>query len=72
MSPRTETLRVTIDNRVLEAAPGATILELARANGIPIPTLCYTEGLSAFGGCRLCIVEVEGSNRFPTACTTPS
>ena len=71
MSRPSARLSVTIDSQALAVEPGLTILQAARRNGIYIPTLCFLEGLSAFGGCRMCIVEVEGTNRFPTACTTP-
>lgn len=47
-----------------------TILELAEENGIHIPTLCHMEGLSEFGGCRMCMVEVKGSNKLLPACMT--
>ena len=50
---------------------GQTILQAARASGKYIPTLCYLEGLSAVGACRLCIVEVSGVGRLLPACTTP-
>lgn len=50
-------MRVTIDGRDFEAEPGETLLAVARRNGIPIPTLCFHEGLEAWGGCRLCMVE---------------
>ncbi|MGA2785944.1 MAG: molybdopterin-dependent oxidoreductase [Verrucomicrobiota bacterium] len=61
-----------IDGRLCEAAEGQTILEIARANNIPIPTLCYLQGLTSWGGCRLCIVEIEGSPKIVPACTTPA
>jgi NADH dehydrogenase/NADH:ubiquinone oxidoreductase subunit G len=48
-----------IDGREVTAAAGTTLLEAARAAGIEIPTLCYHERLEPFGGCRLCVVEVE-------------
>ncbi len=48
-----------------------TVLEAARANGIYIPALCYDPDLEPHGGCRLCIVEIEGKRDMPTACTTP-
>jgi NADH dehydrogenase/NADH:ubiquinone oxidoreductase subunit G len=48
-----------------------TILEAARENGIDIPTLCYIEGLSPIGACRLCVVEVEGSRTLVGSCHTP-
>ena len=44
---------------------------MARANGKYIPTLCYLEGLTPSGACRLCIVEVSGVGRLLPACTTP-
>lgn len=47
-----------------------TILEVARENNIEIPTLCYVEGLSAIGACRLCLVEVVGTPKLLPACTT--
>jgi bidirectional [NiFe] hydrogenase diaphorase subunit len=49
---------------------GTTILDLARANGIFIPTLCNFKGLSNVGACRLCMVEVRGVPRLLPACAT--
>lgn len=63
-----KTLR--IDDRDVGAREDQTILEVARENGIDIPTLCYIEGLSGIGGCRLCLVEVKGINRLLPACMT--
>ena len=48
-----------IDGKEVKAREGMTILEAARGAGISIPTLCYHEKLEPYGGCRLCIVEVE-------------
>jgi bidirectional [NiFe] hydrogenase diaphorase subunit len=48
-----------------------TILQVARENGIKIPTLCYLEGISFVGACRMCLVEMKGQNRLFAACTTP-
>jgi NADH dehydrogenase/NADH:ubiquinone oxidoreductase subunit G len=50
---------------------GMTILEVARENGIDIPTLCYLENLPPVGACRLCVVEVEGSRTLAGSCHTP-
>ncbi len=50
--------------------PNKTILEVARENAIPIPTLCDCKNLSPFGACRLCLVEVEGIPKLATACST--
>jgi len=46
-----------------------TILEVARDNNIEIPTMCYMEGLSCVGSCRMCIVEIKGSHEPTPACT---
>jgi bidirectional [NiFe] hydrogenase diaphorase subunit len=59
---------LTIDGRLVSAREDETILQAARGAGIPIPTLCYVEGLSAHGGCRLCLVEIAGSPRLQPAC----
>jgi len=64
--------RLTMDGREVEVREGQTILEVAEAAGIDIPTLCHAEGLSDVGACRLCIVEVEGQRRPVPACTTPA
>ncbi len=47
-----------------------TVLEVARENGIEIPTLCHLDGLCDIGACRLCVVEVQGSAKLLPACTT--
>lgn len=62
---------ITIDNKPYEVEAGKTILQVTEENGIYIPTLCAHKELSPHGGCRMCIVEVEGFRNFPTACTTP-
>ena len=67
----TDKVKVRIDGEVLAAAAGQTILEAARANNTYIPALCYMEGLSAAGACRLCVVEISGVGRLQPACTTP-
>jgi len=64
-------ISIKIDGEYVNATAGQTILEAARANDKFIPTLCYLEGLSAVGACRLCIVEVAGVGRLLPACTTP-
>jgi bidirectional [NiFe] hydrogenase diaphorase subunit len=53
----------TIDGQPVQAKPGWTILETARANRIHIPTLCYHPAVRAWGGCRLCAVEVRYGKR---------
>jgi bidirectional [NiFe] hydrogenase diaphorase subunit len=51
---------ITIDDRTYQAEEGMSVLEVARANDIPIPTLCYHPSLRPSGSCRLCAVEVPG------------
>ena len=63
-------MKLTIDNREVKANPGATILDVASKNDIYIPSLCAHPELTAYGGCRLCLVEIEGRKGYPTACTT--
>ena len=52
-------IRLQIDGTEVEATKGMTLLEVAQQAGISIPTLCHHEKLEPFGGCRLCIVEVD-------------
>ncbi len=59
-----------IDGIDVGAREDETILELAQENGIHIPTLCHMEGLSDYGGCRLCLVEIKGSSKLLPACIT--
>lgn len=61
-----------MDDRLVSGRVGQTLLEVARENGIDIPTLCYQEGLDPWGGCRLCMVEVEGQGKLQAACLTPA
>lgn len=64
-------VKLKINGKEITATEGMTILEAARKAGFEIPTLCYHDGLSPHGGCRLCVVEVKGSPRLLTSCTTP-
>lgn len=64
--PRVITLR--IDDREISAREDETILQVARDNGIFIPTLCCLEGLSNWSACRLCLVEVNGASRLVASC----
>jgi bidirectional [NiFe] hydrogenase diaphorase subunit len=61
---------LTIDGKLVSAREEDTILIAAREAGICIPTLCYVDGLSAVGACRLCLVEQAGVNRLQAACAT--
>jgi bidirectional [NiFe] hydrogenase diaphorase subunit len=64
---------LNIDGKEVRAKEGMTLLEAARSAGISIPTLCYHEKLEPFGGCRLCIVELEqrGWTRLVVSCVYP-
>ncbi len=64
---QTETVKVNIDGKVLEAKKGTNLLNLLKSNGFDIPTLCYHEKLSRTGACRLCLVKVDG--KLTTSCT---
>jgi bidirectional [NiFe] hydrogenase diaphorase subunit len=69
-SPPVRVRTLTIDGKDVGAREHETILEVARENGIWIPTLCQLDGLSTVGACRLCIVEVKGSSKLLPACVT--
>lgn len=59
-----------IDDHEVTVPEGTTVLEAAKSIGIEIPTLCYYEKLAPFGGCRICLVEIEKMRGLQTACTT--
>ena len=61
---------LNIDGRDVTAAAGTTVLDAARAANVHIPTLCHHEKLEAYGGCRLCMVEVEsrGKTSYVVSC----
>ncbi len=62
-------ITLTINNKEISLEQPMTVLEASRQAGIKIPTLCYFEALKPYGGCRLCVVEVERMPRLQTACT---
>ncbi len=70
-----ETVKFTIDKKTIEVEKGTTILKAAQKAGIDIPTLCYfsLDGMKIEnkpGGCRVCVVEVEGRRNLAPACAT--
>ncbi len=67
-----ETITLTIDGKECTGTKGQTILEVAKANGVHIPTLCHHPWLANHGGCRMCVVEVVGQRRLVTACAAPA
>jgi formate dehydrogenase major subunit len=64
-------IQITINNQKLEVPEGITVLQAATMSGIDIPTLCAHKHLTPFGGCRLCIVEVQGFRVPIASCTLP-
>jgi bidirectional [NiFe] hydrogenase diaphorase subunit len=68
MSDTVEVKTLIIDEQEVSARRGQTILEVARENDIPIPTLCHLDGLGDVGACRMCLVEIKGSNKLLPAC----
>ncbi len=69
--PKDIIIELTINGKTIKAEPGTTILQAARKNDIYIPNMCYDKRLKPYGGCRLCVVEVEGQPRLFAACSTP-
>jgi len=65
------TVNLKINGAEIAVPEGTTILKAARDNGISIPTLCELEGLTPYGGCRVCIVEIIGSPKIFVSCATP-
>ena len=63
-------LTMTLDGERVEFTRGETIYEVADRHRKDIPTLCYDPRLEPFGGCRLCVVEVEGQRNPVASCTT--
>ncbi len=67
-----DTINLTINGREIMAKKGVTVLEAALGADIYIPTLCYDPDLKPYGGCRLCVVEIEGMRGLVSSCTTPA
>jgi NADH dehydrogenase/NADH:ubiquinone oxidoreductase subunit G len=67
-------IKLHINSLEIQVQEGTTLLEAARMIGSPIPTLCHMEGLSPYGACRLCVVEIgEGEKaKLVSSCTYPA
>ncbi len=65
-------IELTINDKKISVEEGTTILKAAQQNGIKIPNLCFDKRLRPYGGCRLCVVEVEGQPRLFASCSTPA
>ena len=66
------TVTLTIDGRKVSVPPGTSVMAAAALIDNPVPKLCATDNLEAFGSCRLCLVEIEGRRGTPASCTTPA
>lgn len=71
MRERRPTVDVSFDGVEYEAFADETVLQTARRVGVEIPSLCFLEGLSIWGGCRVCVVEIAEDHRLRPACATP-
>jgi len=65
-----ENIKLTIDGKGCIGKPGEMILDVAKRNGIDIPTLCYDERVEIYGACGICVVEVKGNPKLVKACAT--
>lgn len=63
-------IHLNINGKEVQGNSGQTILEIAKANGIEIPTMCFDERVEIYGSCGLCVVEVEGVPKLLRACAT--
>jgi bidirectional [NiFe] hydrogenase diaphorase subunit len=61
---------LTINGQEISGQDDENILQVAREHGIEIPTLCQLDGLSEWGGCRLCLVEIGGNPKLMASCVT--
>lgn len=62
-------VKIIIDGKEIIADSSKTILQVAKENGIEIPTLCYLKGVNEPASCRVCVVEVEGAKNLVTSCS---
>jgi formate dehydrogenase major subunit len=65
-------VRVEVDGRPIDVPDGATLLDATRTAGVELPTLCHDDRLAPYGGCRLCMVALDGAPGPVPACTTPA
>jgi formate dehydrogenase alpha subunit len=64
-------MKLTINDTPVEVADGATVFQAAKHAGIYIPAICNHPSLKPWGGCRMCIVEIQNMRGYPPSCTTP-
>ena len=63
-------VKITINGKTVNIEDGKSILQAARENGYIIPSLCYLKDINEAAACRVCVVEVEGSDRLVPSCAT--
>jgi len=66
----TRMVEFTLDGRQVSANEGELLVHAAARHGTFIPTLCHDDKLDPYGGCRMCVVDVEGAPRPMPACAT--
>ncbi len=65
-----ELLRVTIDDRQVEVAPGSLVWDACEKAGVYVPVYCAHKKLEPVAVCRMCLVEIEGMPKLQPACAT--
>jgi len=65
-------MNIEVNNKIIQAQEGDTILDALKRNGMSVPTLCHMKDLFPSGACRMCVVEMEGSRNLVTACSYPA
>jgi bidirectional [NiFe] hydrogenase diaphorase subunit len=73
-SEKMKNIKLNIDGKEVQVTEGMTVLQAARQAGIFVPTLCFNEKLAPYGGCRLCLVELNRNNRkrLVASCVYPA
>ena len=66
-----EDVNLEINGEAVSVPAGTSIMRAALSSGIPIPKLCATDSIDAYGSCRMCLVQIEGRNGFVSSCTEP-
>jgi formate dehydrogenase major subunit len=69
--PGAPSVIVEVDGLAVAVPENTSVLRAAALAGVPIPKLCASDNLEAFGSCRLCVVEIDGRRGTPASCTTP-
>ena len=65
-------VQIFIDDKAYDVEDGITVIQACEFAGIEIPRFCYHEKLSIAGNCRMCLVEMENSNKPVASCAMPA